>query len=187
MLQDLRIEGVGVEIGVLRGDFSNHCLSKWSLCTSWYAVDPWVYQSTYDDGANADNTTQETRYKKVVKMLSKYGPKAHVLRMFSSDAAKQFQNESVDFVYIDARHDYSSVIEDMTIWWPKLKQGGVMAGHDYLNLDELDTNWKTQPNGTVDVLGRAVRAAVEDFTRSIDRQPLVSYREVKWNSWYFAK
>ena len=33
---------------------------------------------------------------------------------------------------VDAVHDYQGALIDMCDWWPKLKPGGVMAGHDYL-------------------------------------------------------
>ena len=39
---------------------------------------------------------------------------------------------SVDFVYIDARHDYKGAMEDIKAWWPKLKKGGLLSGHDFL-------------------------------------------------------
>jgi len=49
----------------------------------------------------------------------------------SEIAAKDFEAESVDFVFIDAEHTYSAVIKDIESWYPKLKIGGVMCGHDY--------------------------------------------------------
>ena len=51
--------------------------------------------------------------------------------MFSVDAAKTFADKSLDFVYLDARHDYRSVDEDLRTWWPKMKPNGMFAGHDY--------------------------------------------------------
>ena len=39
----------------------------------------------------------------------------------------------MDFVYIDARHDYESVLEDLDAWCPKMKPGGIIAGHDYVD------------------------------------------------------
>lgn len=46
-------------------------------------------------------------------------------------ASKEFQDESLDLVFIDADHSYEAVKKDMDNWWPKLKKGGIMAGHDY--------------------------------------------------------
>lgn len=64
------------------------------------------------------------------------GKKVRVLRMTTLDAAKEI-TETLDFVYVDARHDYCGVNEDIQAYWPKLKPGGIMAGHDYLNADEV--------------------------------------------------
>jgi predicted O-methyltransferase YrrM len=46
-------------------------------------------------------------------------------------AAGQFADGSVDFAFIDADHDYESVRADLGAWWPKIKPGGILAGHDY--------------------------------------------------------
>ncbi len=40
-------------------------------------------------------------------------------------------DQSLDFVYLDARHDFQGVFSDLIAWWPKLRIGGVIAGHDY--------------------------------------------------------
>lgn len=48
----------------------------------------------------------------------------------TADAAGPFDDRSVDFVFVDARHDYESVLADVVAWSPKIRPGGVMAGHD---------------------------------------------------------
>lgn len=53
------------------------------------------------------------------------------VRMPSVDAARMFADGSLDVVYIDAAHDYESVKADILAWRPKLKPGGILAGHDY--------------------------------------------------------
>ena len=42
-----------------------------------------------------------------------------------------FVDESVRFVFIDADHSYDAVLSDLKEWWPKLRKGGIFAGHDY--------------------------------------------------------
>eukprot|EP00758_Cryptobia_borreli_P017348 Tbor_TRINITY_DN6182_c4_g1::TRINITY_DN6182_c4_g1_i8::g.22014::m.22014 len=77
-----------------------------------------------------------------------------------------------DYIYVDARHDYKGVLDDISQWWPKLKKGGIMAGHGYLIHAELPRKWRLKNynrewrisgnNGTVYNV-RIVRGAVDDF------------------------
>lgn len=53
------------------------------------------------------------------------------IKLSSREAYKLFDDESLDFVFIDADHSYEGVMEDMKLWHPKVKRGGVFAGHDY--------------------------------------------------------
>jgi len=72
----------------------------------------------------------------------------------SWEAANEFENESVDFIFIDADHKYESVVKDIQAWLPKLKVGGVMSGHDY-----------TQPTAGVK---KAVEELLPDFKLGTD-------------------
>ena len=54
-----------------------------------------------------------------------------LLRMTSKDAVNQFADASVDFIFIDGNHTYEYVKQDIELWWPKVKCGGMMSGHDY--------------------------------------------------------
>lgn len=63
-----------------------------------------------------------------------------MLRGLSTEIADLFQSNTLDYVYIDGNHDYDHVTHDLNVWWPKLKQGGLLAGHDYLIVD-----WQNSP------------------------------------------
>src|SRR5262249_3794937 len=53
------------------------------------------------------------------------------LKMSSEKAALLFEDGSVDFVFVDGDHGYEAVKRDLAAWFPKVKAGGVLAGHDY--------------------------------------------------------
>jgi predicted O-methyltransferase YrrM len=55
----------------------------------------------------------------------------NIVRSISWDGAKLYDDNSLDFVFIDAGHDYESVKKDLESWYPKVKEGGLIAGHDY--------------------------------------------------------
>jgi hypothetical protein len=53
------------------------------------------------------------------------------LKMTSMKAVNRFENGSLDFVFIDGSHEYQDIKNDINAWLPKVKKGGVLAGHDY--------------------------------------------------------
>lgn len=54
-------------------------------------------------------------------------------KLNSIKASELYENESLDFVFLDASHEYLNVKEDLIHWYPKVKFGGIIAGHDYCN------------------------------------------------------
>lgn len=63
--------------------------------------------------------------------MEKYGDRVSFMRETGSSAALKFADESVDFVYIDALHDFESVSSDIRTWFHKVRRGGIISGHDY--------------------------------------------------------
>ena len=53
------------------------------------------------------------------------------IKKSSVEAAKSFEDDSLDAVFIDAEHTYDAVKADIEAWYPKLKNGGYISGHDY--------------------------------------------------------
>lgn len=130
ILQSLGAQ-TGAELGILFADFARHHLSIWTKCKQYFAVDMWAHQQNYDDLANSPQKDQDDRYNTAMKKLEEFKDKVVVKRMKTVDAAKEIPNNSLDYVYVDARHDYCGAMEDMEAYWPKLKNCGILAGHDY--------------------------------------------------------
>ncbi len=132
----------GVEIGTYRGEFANHILKNWN--GTLYLVDVWR-ELSWEDYTDISNSSIESNvWYDAMKAISGFEERALMLRMYSSQAAKLFPDGSLDFIYIDANHKYDYVKEDIELWWPKLKSGGMISGHDYM--PEID--WKTPPHAS---------------------------------------
>ena len=132
--EDMR---VGVEIGVFRGGFSNWVLSNWPACTKYYMVDLWSAQDNYRQMDNATTSKNLERMEEARRNVARFGTKAVLVRKSSVEAAAQFEDASIDFVYLDARHTYDAVMEDLEAWWPKVRPGGIVAGEDYMDAEEV--------------------------------------------------
>ena len=128
-----KITGPGVEIGVQRGLFSEHMLTYWNG-DRLTGIDPWKAFSFSGEHEPKDFVPQQTHdefYKESQHRLAQFGQRSHLIRNTSRAASEQFEESSLDFVFIDAQHHFDAVLEDLTIWFPKLRPGGVLAGHDW--------------------------------------------------------
>lgn len=189
LLNDAGLVGEAVEIGVNEGDFAHYVLAGWHG-KKYHMVDPWTTQSdeVYVDVNNRPQDDQDRKLRKVIKRLEPWKDKYVVHRQYSVEAAKTFANESMDFIYVDARHDYAGVKEDMLAWWPKLKRGGLFAGHDFV------------PDGIIKEGDFGVQKAVKELAegwereiQSISSKNLDTGRQEPqwfdggWTTWYFFK
>lgn len=66
-----------------------------------------------------------------LKNIAPVRDRIQVVRELSYEAPKLYLDESLDFVFIDAGHEYPDVHADIEAWWPKVKPGGVLAGDDF--------------------------------------------------------
>ena len=153
----LRDDPIGIELGVARGRFS-HQLTKDGLFKEFYSIDKW------DDHHNV------AEYLFCVKTLTN----CTVIRSTFKEALVNFDDEYFDFIYIDGyAHLGQEGGDTLTDWYPKLKEGGIFAGHDY------DERWPK----TI--------ASVDSFCDSVGKE--VSEIEGKsdsyapFNSWYIEK
>ena len=79
-----------------------------------------------------------------------------VKKMSSVDASKEYEDGVLDMVFIDASHDYEDVKSDILAWYPKVRVGGIISGHDYHSywpgviraVDEILGNINIFPNSS---------------------------------------
>lgn len=93
-------------------------------------VDPWTGNSDPKDPTHGQDVYAD--FQGNMERLGLWGhPALHVMREPSVTAAARFGAESLDLVMIDADHEYTHVLADLVAWWPKVREGGVLMGHDY--------------------------------------------------------
>jgi len=182
---------VGVELGVQAGDFAVNMLSRWSSCNYYLLVDLWAQQENYLDLANVDNAQHDLYYRETLQKTENFKDKRHICRNLTSACVHGVADGQFDFIYVDARHDFKGVYEDMVAWWPKLRDGGIMAGHDYVTQDDgpeqSGQNWTMNYDGTIDETRTTVKGAVDKFSTEKCRQLTIAYREREFNSWAMRK
>ena len=115
-----------VEVGVMRGEFSEQ-LALANPDMQVIAVDSWGSRVEYEDfpPAELDGFEADAR--------ARLAPYAHVeiRKTTSMVAAATFADRSLDFVYLDADHRFPAFVSDLAAWRPKVRPGGIVAGHDY--------------------------------------------------------
>ena len=126
----LKIVEVGVETGAYLDIYYPQLES---ITEKFYLVDMWQYEGNEDfvdkySGGNYNNEL-EKGYDRV-KRLYGDNPKVQMCKGSSEDWAEKFEDGFFDYLYLDADHSKKSVLADLKSWYPKVKNGGIIAGHD---------------------------------------------------------
>lgn len=134
VLNELGLRGAGAEIGVKEGNFSERILRRWEG-GRLYSIDPWreFLSSDYADIANEPQEEQDRLYRSTIRRLMPFQRRSLIWRLTSKEGSELISDQSLDFCYIDADHSYEGVSEDLRLWFPKVRNGGVLAGHDYVS------------------------------------------------------
>lgn len=145
-LIDRGLIGVGVEVGTLYGEYAECLLATWP--GKLHCIDPWIQQSAkiYRDGCNSIDFDEA--FERVKKRLVQYNERVTLHRLYSFNAVIGFRDDSLSFVYLDANHDFDHVRADIRGWWPRIKSGGILCGHDYK--DEKTDYWNCGVKSAVD-------------------------------------
>lgn len=119
------------EVGVWRGYYSVEIL-KWPIA-KLYLVDAWVpLGEKYHDPLSTTDHEENLRLTKHHIRGHLIGHRVEIVRGFSHEIAKSNTKiPPLDFCYLDAAHDYESVIQDLRAWAPRVKRDGLLCGHDW--------------------------------------------------------
>jgi len=148
---------IGAEIGTLYGINAHAILSTLSI-NKLYLIDPYALYPEYLDIQTPFAWRAERHAN---SLLLPFQDKITKLKKFSSEAVSDIPDE-LDFIYIDGNHSYEFVKADIENYWPKIKKGGVLGGHDYYNSGKA----------------REVKRAVDEF---VEKNKLKLYAEdIDW-------
>lgn len=121
----------GVEIGTETGKYA-YVLCKSNPELKLTCVDPYL---AYENGEGYKDLTQdkfERIYQTAKERLAPFD--VSIVRAKSAEFVDKFEDNSLDFVYIDGNHRLDYVVQDLIKWTDKVKPGGIVAGHDYIKL-----------------------------------------------------
>lgn len=128
---------VGAEVGVFRGRMSAQLLRveplRLIMVDSWLPAErqPREYRDTGDMHAHLSLDSQLGNLARAREQTAFAARRRLILRSDSAAAAACVADGCLDFVFLDADHSYTGVRQDIDAWWPKLRPGGLLGGHDY--------------------------------------------------------
>jgi len=170
LLNELELLGAGIEVGAALGKFSKRLLETWKG-TKLYSIDAWKHQpADYYDEYNVGDAKQLEHLEAAKKKLAQFEDRSEIIKAFSQDVVSTFEDGSLDFVYIDANH--SDLLADIRAWYPKVKNGGVVSGHDFVE-------------GTIGVSNFTVKSDLRSYLEDGDDILYVTLEA--WPSWIIIK
>ena len=126
---------VGIEIGTCRGESAYLLLEKCPNLKKLYTIDPFTEFEDWNGTVPADVLEKQKAI--AIDNLKEWGGRIELVFLKSENAASQFEDNSMDFIYIDGDHSYDGVKKDLTLYYPKLKKGGYLCGHDFDTLGSV--------------------------------------------------
>ncbi len=143
-----------VEVGCWRGRSTAYigrlcAIRKLAL----HCVDTWAGSSDDYDNAYREMLAKEDIFAAFSARMKAIGANPQIKRKRSEDAARDFADGQLAMVFLDASHDHDAVVSDLAAWFPKLRQGGILAGDDYTT---KHVGLRRAVDTFADVIGRAV-------------------------------
>ena len=135
-MKEIPNDSVMVEVGSWVGRSSTYVASlikESGKNIKFYCIDTWEGSEEHQDIIKSLKEQGKTLFDEFQTNILSCGVKDYIIpiKLESIEAAKQFEDESIDFIHIDAAHDYENVLADIRAWYPKIKPGGLITGDDY--------------------------------------------------------
>ena len=146
LLNSLSLTGSAVEVGTHKGHYALEFLNCWKG-SMLYCVDPWSVPDGYEEQVPTlpyGTTTRDEDYEDCQNRLSLHKGRVTYMREMSHSAISKFHDHSLDFVYLDGDHRQEQFKRDLHLWFPKVKKGGILAGHDFTCPGEKTGSWGAQ-------------------------------------------
>lgn len=164
---------IGAEVGVQRGEYSEQLLK--AGVRFLHLVDLWAQQPDYFDIANVADAEHQKNFKETCERMVMFRERHYIHRGPSVRMSHSVKDDSLDFVYLDADHKYKAIKADLAAWYPKVRAGGVISGHDFMD----------SPNCCGSEFG--VASAVQEFCREIGVTELFVCTDECFPNWHFIK
>jgi hypothetical protein len=161
------IAEVGVERGINAAEMAQQMDIK-----KLFLIDDYLPYTDYLGGF-CPPEIQEQVYGWMFKNIFPHLDKVVLVTRSSIFASTLFSDGYFDFVYIDGNHNYESVKEDMKAWFPKVKKGGLLGGHDFDNRN---------------ITRQDVAEAVKDFCKENNLEYMVfPHEQRQYSDWGIIK
>ena len=150
---------IGAEVGTAEGFTTEYLLST-IADLKLYGVDPYPIYTDWDGNVSKANENRA----ELIRRTEKYSDRFTLIEKTSDDGALDFKDGELDFVFIDGLHTYEQVLKDCESYWPKVRSGGIMIGHDYARI-------------------QGVNKAVNEFAGNLN----LTIKNARQDLWYIEK
>lgn len=129
-VNEYKIKNV-LEIGIFKGNFSEHILKKCDNIEKYYMIDPWKHLDEWNKPSNKSDEEFEKIYDEAIYKTDFVKNKRIILRGETKDVIDEIPDNSLDFAYVDGDHTLRGIAIDLIKVYPKIKNNGWIGGDDF--------------------------------------------------------